>query len=185
MTRLTGYGLPVIRNVVGGELPTLRFWQVPGAGRSLKLRDGSVGFCLVHFAVWWNERVHRLNAPGDRFDEWGWVEPRPVRGQTSIISEHCGGCAMDLDATRHPRGIPLLRGFTVTQTVAIRQRLKLYDGVIGWGGNYFRTVDGMHFEWARNSTIHDAESVARKLVTSPRGARILQANAGALDAIVR
>lgn len=180
----TGYGHPVLGNSTLGPLPRLRDFEIPTTGRHILLRDGSVGFNLAHFALWWNDCVHKLNAPGDVWDEWGWA-PRPTRGQTTGFSEHAAGGAMDLDATRHPRGVPLLRNLTAYQTRRIRNRLKLYEGVIGWGGDYQRSpVDGMHFEWTHGITLADNERVARKLLNSPRGKIILNGNPGLREVIM-
>lgn len=179
---VTGYGRPVLDDRTDGPLPRLRWWTIPHANRRILLRDGSVGFNLIHFATWWNESLHSLAAPLDKFDEWGYAN-RVIAG-SNTTSEHAGGCAVDLDATRHPRGVPILRTFSAYQARRIRNRLRLYDGTIGWGGDYHRIPDGMHFEFADGYSLASAEKVARKLLTSPRGLAVLGANPGAREVIL-
>src|SRR6185436_1098451 len=78
-TSVNGY--PVLStNRTTGPLPRLRKWVVPGANRHLLVRDGSTGFLLLHFALWWHESIGKLDAKGAPWDEWGWAV-RPVRGQ--------------------------------------------------------------------------------------------------------
>lgn len=177
-------GWPLLGGGTDGPLPRLRKWVVPTPGtpgdRHLYLRDGSAGFLLVHLAVWFHERVERLDL--GVWDEWGYA-PRPVRGGTSP-SNHASGTAMDLNATRHPMGVPVARTFTPAQLRAIRQRVKLYGGRIDWGGEWSRP-DGMHFELAPGTTLDGVERRARQLIDSPRGERVLAANPGALAIIKR
>lgn len=180
--RFTGYGRPVLTKDTDGPLPRLRLWVIPGAGRHLLLRDGAVGFLLIHLATWWHRYFHRLDAPHEVWDEWGHAD-RPVRGTTDVWSEHAGGVAEDLDATRHPRGVPILRTFTYLATVRIRRRLRMYHGVLEWGGNFKRTPDGMHFEWARGVPLAEAERQARRLFGTKIGQDILRANPGARQVI--
>lgn len=173
-------GMPVLAtNRTTGDLPRLRKWVIPGANRHVYLRDGSVGFLLVHFALWWHESLHRLD--GGVWDEWGWAV-RPVRGQTTGYSNHASGSAIDLDATQHPRGVPILRTFKTFQVVKVRARIAFYRGALRWGGDYRSTVDGMHVEL--NTNLAGAEAQALRLLESPRGKRILAANPGAREVIV-
>lgn len=175
-------GWAVLDSSTTGPLPRLRKWNVPtppdGPARHLNLRDGSAGFVLVHLALWFHEKVERLDT--GQWDEWGWAS-RPIRGGTAI-SNHASGTAEDLNATRHPLGVPISRTFTPRQVRMIRRRLRRYRGVIHWGGNWSRP-DGMHFEIAPGTTLAEAERVARRLVRSRRGRKVLEANPGALHVI--
>lgn len=180
----TGYGGQVLDGRVGyGPFPRLRTFHIPGVHRTINLRDGSIGFVLIHFALWWHERIHPLDV--GVWDEWGWA-PRPVRGSTTVISEHAGGRAEDLDATLHPRGVPLLRTFKAVTIAKIRTRLLFYRlrvgtkyvRILGWGGDYHRTVDGMHLEIAYGVPLSQVEALARRLMKTPRGKRVLAANPG-------
>lgn len=178
----TSYGHPTLTNALTGPYPRLRKFELPSANRFLVLRDGSVGFLLCHMALWWNKEVHALNAPHDKWDEWGYA-PRPTRGQTRFASEHFAGAAMDLDATRHPRGVALNRSLDSNTTTHIRNRVNDYHGCIGWGGNYHRVIDGMHFEWGQNASLSDMEHQAKLLIHTPLARIILRSNPGLLAVI--
>src|SRR6476661_5867602 len=172
-------GYPVIAsNRTTGGLPRLRKWIIPGTDRHVYLRDGSAGFLLVHLALWFSEAIERIGL--GIWDDWGWAV-RPVRGQVAGYSNHAAGCAVDLNATRHPRGVSL-RTFSLSQVVAIRARLLLYRGCLRWGGDYRNSpTDGMHFEIVK--PIGDVEKRALTLANTPRGRRILAANPGAWEVI--
>lgn len=173
----TGYGWPVLTGERDGNQPRLRVFRIPGCSRAIPLRDGSVGFILIHFALWWHETIHPLDIGIQ--DDWGWAD-RDVRGNSGVKSEHAGGKAMDLDATLHPRGVALQHVFTRKQIVAIRRRIRmrLYGGVLGWGGDFHTVVDGMHVEITSGVTLSMCERAAKRLMLTPRGRRVLQANPG-------
>ena len=174
-------GWPVLTGATAGELPRLRKFILPGTGRHLLARDGAVGFLLAHFALWWHSRLDRLD--GGVWDEWGYAL-RPVRGQTSGYSNHASGTAVDLDATQFPRGRAIGAVFKAWQIKRIRRRLKLYGGLLGWGGNYTRTPDGMHVEVNPGVPLAACERLAVRLLTSPRGRALLEANPG-LESVIR
>lgn len=159
-----------------GDLPRLRKWIVPGhVDRHLYLRDGALGFILMHVLVWFHEVIERLNITGQPWDEWGWAV-RPVRGQTTGYSNHAGGVAVDLNATLHPRGVPVSQTFTPRQIRKIKRRMRLYRGIVIWGG-VWSIPDGMHFEIA-DVPLKRCRLLARVLMKTPRGQRILKANPG-------
>ena len=172
-------GHPVLSARTTGGLPRLRKWIIPGANRHLLVRDGSMGFLLIHFALWWHETIGRLDAPGTVWDEWGW-NVRPVRGQTSGYSNHASGTAIDLDATRHPIGVSVSRTFSPLQRVRISARIAWYLGCLVWGGVWHRP-DGMHVEIA--APLDRCEKLARRLMNTKRGRRVLAANPGAREVI--
>lgn len=152
--------------------PLLHDWQLPGPTRTrIRLRHGSAGFLLVHLALWFDRRLEDLDEP--LLDDWGYAY-RPVRGYSTTLSNHGSGTAEDLNATDHPLGAE--HTFTAAESAAIRRRLELYDGCIRWGGDYQGRKDSMHFELDRPLT--DCERVARALLDSPRGRRLLKANPG-------
>jgi hypothetical protein len=165
-------------NRTTGPLPRLRKWHVPGVDRHIFLRDGSGGFLLVYLALWFHENIEKLDA--GIWDEWGWAV-RPVRGQSSGYSNHASGTAEDLNATKHPRGVPTRNTFSSAEIDEIHKHLATYDGCIRWGGDYQNTPDGMHFEL--NKDLAAVEKKARELSQTPRGQRILEANPGADDVI--
>lgn len=168
-------GYTVLSGRTTGPTPRLRQWVIPGADRSITLRDGSAGFVLIHFALWFHETIERINL--GTYDDWGYAN-RPIRG-ASAASNHASGTAIDLNATKHPLG---KRGtFTKAQYAKIRLRLAFYRGCIRAGIDYQNRADEMHYELDRE--LAAVERLARRLVSSPRGKRILAANPGALNVI--
>lgn len=167
-------GYPVLFDSrTDGPLPRLRKFEIPGAsGRHLILRDGSTGFLLCHMALWFHESIEALDM--GTWDEWGYAV-RPVRGQTSGYSNHASGTAMDLNATRHPMGVDVDATFSEEEIDAVIKRLGKYESCLVWGGRWSRP-DGMHFEIAQ--PLRKVERIARKLSSSPRGVRIMEANPG-------
>ncbi len=185
-TTLNGWA--ALSSATKGAFPRLRKFSVPLRGgdtpnpepRTLTLRDGSAGFLLVHMASWWHDDVERLDI--GVWDDWGY-NYRPGRGLTGL-SNHAGGTAMDLNATRHPHHVPILRTFIPRQVAAIRHRLRLYQGVLDWGGDWSpEWIDGMHVEVSPGANLSEVERVARRLMSSPRGQEVLEANPG-LKAVI-
>lgn len=159
--------------------PLTRKWIIPGTDRHLVLRDGSAGFLLIHLALWFHERIERLNE--GVWDEWGGAN-RPIRG-SKVTSNHASYTAADLNATLHPLGVATASTFTPRQTNMIRRRVKVFFlGLIRWGGDYQNRPDAMHFEI--NGPLHACERLARALMKTPRGRRILAANPGAREVIL-
>lgn len=116
-----------------------RMWNI-GEKRRARLRKGSTGWLLKHFADWFDNNIENIDR--GQLDEWGYAE-RPIRG-SQTTSNHASGTALDINATRHPMGH---RGtFTKAQTQRIREQLKRYEGCIRWGGDYSGRTDEMHFE---------------------------------------
>lgn len=95
----------------------------------------------------WERFVTRFNAEveplaGPVLDDWSWAD-RNVRGSATVISNHASATALDLNATKHPRGVR--DTFTDAQVKALRRLLADFP-VIRWGGDFHTTVDDMHFE---------------------------------------
>lgn len=155
----------------------LHKWVVPGTDRHFVLRNGSAGFLLCHFILWYHEKVHKLNEKGDVWDEWAYAY-RSVRGQTTGLSNHASGTAVDLNATRYPLGRMLM---PQVKKVKIWSRLKMYRGCIRWGGDYSGRKDEMHFEI--NKPLARCEKNARRLANTKRGKQILKANPGQREVI--
>jgi hypothetical protein len=167
-------GWLVLDNDTTGQPPRLRHWDVPAADRDILLRDGSAGFLLIHLAMWFDAKIERIDT--GQFDDWGYAS-RPIRGSSTTYSNHASGTAMDLNATRHPLGIPASKNFSKEQIVAIHKRLPFYKGCIRWGGDYKNRPDPMH--WELDKGMKDVEKRARELCDSKRGKKILEANPGA------
>ena len=165
-------GWPVLSAVSSGPHPRLRSWLVPGTDVRLLLRDGSAGFLLIFVASWVHENLEPIDV-GQIRDDWGWAS-RPVRGSTSVISNHASGTALDYNALRHVLG----RAGTWAQAARLRLWLRRRLGAtVRWGGDYVHRKDEMHFELAGG--LADAERVARRLARTRRGRRVLAVNPGA------
>ena len=155
----------------------LHTWTIPsthddGPARRLRLRNGSAGFLLIHLALWFDARIEDVE--GGILDDWGYAY-RPVRGYESGLSNHSSGTAMDLNATRHVLGRD--DTFSDADEQKIRRRVgRFFDDTIRWGGEYAGRVDEMHFEI--DAPMPACERVARRLLDSPRGRKILKANPG-------
>lgn len=149
----------------------LHKWVIPGANRYFVLRQGAAGFLLCHLILWYHETIHRLDEKGSVWDEWAYAF-RDVRGADDL-SNHASGTAVDLNATRYPLGTTNMLSW---RKVKIRARMAFYGFCIRWGGSYEGRKDEMHFEI--NRSLSFCEKVARRLMDTPRGKRILQANPG-------
>jgi len=173
MTKRCANGWPAL----AATSTLLHTWIVNGpSGQSkFRTRNGSCGFVLAHNALWFDGKVEGLVE--DVLDDWSYAY-RPIRGfdEGGVLSNHAG-YAVDLNATDHPLGVPTRETFTPAEVRLIMRRMEFYDDVIEWGGNW-RRADAMHFEIAPGTTMKDVERVARRLLDSPRGKRILAANPG-------
>lgn len=165
---------PVLEN----GSPLIHTWKVPAkTGQfTIRLRNGSAGFLLVHFLLWFAEVIEKVLGP--QLDDWGHAV-RPVRGQTRGYSNHASGTAYDVNALKHPLG---KRGtYARWQYAKLRARLILYRGCIRLGAFYSGRPDEMHGEI--DKPLETVEKVARLLTKTPRGKRILAANPGQLAVI--
>lgn len=165
-------GWQVLDDDTSGPYPRLREWALPNVRRTLLARDGSAGFLLVHLALWFNDEVELIDIG---FDDWGW-SPRRISGSTEW-SNHASGTAIDLNADRHPAGVPTTQTFSTAETFAIHTRLKLYSGCLKWGGDFRSRPDAMHYEISAD--LDPVVSKAQSLADTPRGKRILRKNKGA------
>jgi hypothetical protein len=133
--------------------PRLRQFDIPGTERGIRLRK-DVGPYLVAFAA----EYHKVIAPIDKgtFDDWGWSPLRKGRA-SSHTSDHCGGVAMDLNATAEgSQGSGSLKFWAnpikKTRLALLRKRYSLLE----FGGDYSAANrDPMHwtFDWGVNRTI--------------------------------
>lgn len=128
---------------VNGPLATR---TIPGTQIQLRVAEGAAGDVLMYVAGQVHARVEDLNitAPvevGGPTNEWGYV----VKPLGDGWSNHSSGTAIDLNADRHPQGVP--NTFTPEQRNEIRVILDEAGGVVRWGGDYSNAAaDDMHFE---------------------------------------
>lgn len=121
--------------------------SVPGTDVRLTIRPGDVSVVLVEVARRFHEEVEPIT--GGIRDDWGWAY-RPIRGRTTGFSNHASATAIDLNATKHPRGVE--GTFTAAEERAVRRILddlvdeRTGEPVVRWGEDFSTTVDGMHFE---------------------------------------
>lgn len=177
-------GYPVFFDVrTDGPFPRLRLWRIPGTDMTFLLRDGSTGFLLVHLVTWLHESIDVIDVPFC-YDDHGYGL-RQIAG-TSVWSNHSSGTAVDVDAIEHPQGKVGTFAFMVNGVLAstrIRLRLaRLFQGSVRWGGDFRSVVDEMHFEI--DVELPEAERVARSLMETPIGRRVLTANPGAKEVIL-
>ena len=97
---------------------------------------------------------------GEVLDDWSWAV-RTVRGSTTVISNHASGTAVDLNATRHARGVT--GTFTRKQVAAIR-RILADLRVIRWGGDFTTVADEMHAEI--NGSLAEVAEAAERIIAA-------------------
>lgn len=149
-----------------GSDERLRNFKVPGTTRSLKLRK-DLGPYLIAFA----SEYHKFIAPIDKgtYDDWAWCPPRDGRASDQT-SDHCGGVAIDLNATkegsqsksnvfwvRNPR-----------KMMVMRRLLRKYD-LLEWGGDYKRFYDPMHLTFKYGVKAADVKAGMKKLGIDANG----------------
>lgn len=161
-------------DVLGKNDPRLYTWKIPANTgekiREIPLRNGSAGFLLIHLAMWFDDTIEDVD--GGLLDDWGYAY-RPIRGYSTTMSNHASGTAVDLNATRHVLGQE--NTFSAAEERRIRHRVNdFFDGTIRWGGEYRGRKDEMH--WEIDASMAHCERVARRLMSSPRGLRILRRN---------
>lgn len=131
-------GWPVISK---GTDPLLKEFTVPGTKRKLRLRK-DVGPYLVAFASEYHQQIEPIDE--GRLDDWAWAPVRKGRASTRV-SDHCGGVAIDLNATAEGSQSPSNVYWRKHPVKALRMRalLKKYR-LLEWGGDYKKFFDPMH-----------------------------------------
>jgi hypothetical protein len=165
----TESGWPVLQS--GDDL--IRTINIPNGTKTptrVPLRWGTPALQLGILAMAFDERVQAVDGP--IVDDWGYAL-RAVRGY-SVYSDHAGGIAMDINATKHPLGVG--HTFSQAQVDKIHKLLKHFEGCIYWGGDYHNRVDAMHFGMAKS--LKACEPVSRRLLTTARGEMLCAANPG-------
>jgi len=138
-------------------------FTVPGSSVTLNLRKGSTSVVLLDFAAWFNRTIEPLKQA-----QCGGYNYRPIAG-SKTLSNHASGTAEDLNWQEHPRGNR--DTFTPAEQAKIHDRLKYYEGVLRWGGDYASTTDDdMHFEI--NKGIAEVTRIAAKINADKKPARV-------------
>ena len=131
-------GWPGIKSGSDPRLTTIE----PVPGRKFRVRAGAV----AEVFTWLIRRFHAEVEPitGGVLDDWSYAY-RAVRESTTL-SNHASGTAVDLNATKHPWQTRATANFTASQIAAIRRILAdaVVDGkpVLRWLDRH----DPMHFE---------------------------------------
>jgi len=96
---------------------------------------------LIGLAAEFHELIEPLDVGS--LDDWGYCY-RTIRGETTKLSNHSSGTALDLNASRHQLG--KVGTFPAEKVPMIRALAKKYGCI--WGGDYRNRKDEMHFEIA-------------------------------------
>jgi hypothetical protein len=116
---------------------------VPGTTRKLTVRNGPAGDLLLWVASQFDARVEDIEQ--GVLDDWGYAE-RTIRGDSTTLSNHASGTAIDLNATAHPLGTAPSANYSASEVAQIRAVVARAEGCVRWGGDYTGRKDGMHFE---------------------------------------
>lgn len=122
------------------------------------VKAGDVAVVLRYVLEQFHAHVEPLRAG----ECWGFAY-REVRSG-SDLSNHSAGCAVDVNAPRHPLG--KAGTFTPAQVSTIHKILGEVGGVVRWGGDYSGRKDEMHFEIV-GSTAQVAAVAARLRAPAP------------------
>jgi hypothetical protein len=114
-----------------------------GDAVKVRLAPGAPGELLADFARWFDANIRDLD-PGI-LDDWGWAALRDVRGGGDV-SNHSGGYAVDLNATKWALGSDASIYLTQAEIDRIHVKLRDYGGVLRWGQDYTGRKDPMHVE---------------------------------------
>lgn len=156
-SKKTIHGWDIIED---GNDDRLRNFKVPGTTRSLKLRK-DIGPYLIAFASEYHTQIAAIDK--GTYDDWAWCPPRDGRA-SSQISDHCGGVAIDLNATKEGSQSKS-NVFWVTKpkkALAMRRLLKKYD-LLEWGGDYKRFWDPMHLTFKYGVKAADVKAAMKEM----------------------
>lgn len=116
------------------------FWyQVPDTKIRLRVQEEAAPL-LIAAARKWDLYVEPLR------EGWCWSYNYAIIPGTSLWSNHSSGTAIDLNAPKHPMGVPTSKTLTFQQRRRVVKIAKRYG--LRWGGNWSTTPDAMHLEMA-------------------------------------
>ena len=143
---LTIHKWPVIENYGS---PLLKHFTVPGTKRKMLLRS-DVGPYLVAFAAEYHQQIAPIDV--GTFDDWAYHPPRKGRASNSI-SDHSGGVAIDLNATKEGAQNKANISWWRRPARALRlKRLRRKYHLLEWGGDYRNFYDPMHWTFKHGVT---------------------------------
>lgn len=124
-------GWPVIPSSTSADLTTIR-----AGGYTLTVRAGTPAAIFSSFIPKYIAQVEALTS-----QPWGYSYRMNVNN-TSLWSCHASGTAIDLNAPKHPNGLPASATFNSAQLAAARKLASEYAGQLRW----LETTDPMHWE---------------------------------------
>lgn len=135
-------------------------------GRGFWAANADVAVVLKDFITWFHKNIESINltvkeSPG--YDDWSWAV-RPVKGQTTGYSNHGSATAIDINATRHPRGVH--NTYSASKRALLKAKIDSYGGVLRHGEFYTTTIDGMHVEI--NKPAADVAKMALKILNASK-----------------
>lgn len=148
-TSQNGYPASADRTAIG-----VKTFAVPGRPDILLPVRADVAPLFLEMARWWNTWEPLMN-PGC----WGYAY-RTIRGQTTGLSNHASGTAIDLNAPRHPLGSVGTLGVHKDAIIEKARSLGLRSGA-----EYSGRKDEMHIEL--NVPLDQALALVAKLQAPP------------------
>lgn len=136
---------------------TSTFTRFTAGGRGWWAANADVATVLAEWISWYDREIERVVFPGEIFDDWSHAF-RAVRGQITGLSNHASATAVDVNSTRHPRGVR--KTFTAAQYAKMRAKINSPEMCDDQGrpvlrlGAFFSaasTVDDMHAEINANA----------------------------------
>ena len=116
----------------------IKSFSVPGTKIKLRCAE-KVAPLLVTFAAEFHAHIEPIDEGS--LDDWGYAY-RPIRGQTTGLSNHASGTAIDLNAKIHILG--KRNTFTSDQRKTLDELCEKY--LIKGGYTFRKRADDMHFE---------------------------------------
>ncbi len=150
MTETTPNGYEVIPSIDDCKMFFIK------TGLTLPLAPGPLGYVLAHFLKAFDKRVETL-----RTDTTFGYAKRHNTNSPDEWSEHAAGTAVDANSTDHPNGA--VNTFSLVEREELDRLLDEYDGFIKWGGLFNGTKDEMHFEWNKDVSQFNIDTLARRL----------------------
>ena len=143
----------------------LKLFTVPGTERHMRLRK-DVGPYLVAFIAEYDRLIKPIDV--GTYDDWAWTAPRKGRASSSV-SDHCGGVAIDLNATQEGSQSKSNTWWkrNPLKYMALKRLLKKYN-LLEAGITYKNFWDPMHFV-IKNPDVSEVKAEMKRLGITPTG----------------